>query len=223
MRLPREAKMRSQMATVVLLAVIGSGSVYAAEKTCTAVYASDVYLSKRDGSSELLRPGKLVASSIFAKIGVHLHWREGELPSTQSGAGDGAIQRVFGVRMVEHAPKTATRDALASARIVGSSGTEITVYKDRLQDFLNIHSNLAGVSGLGAGYVLAHELAHVMQGVARHSELGILKAQWSNADFEAMIFHKLAFTDFDVDLIHRGLELQLADAAAPAASNLAER
>jgi hypothetical protein len=50
--------MRSQLTTVVLLAAIGSGSMYAAEKTRKAVYVSDVYLSNRDGSSELLGPGK---------------------------------------------------------------------------------------------------------------------------------------------------------------------
>jgi hypothetical protein len=93
---------------------------------------------------------------------------------------------------------------------VSSSGTEIEVYKDRLQRLFDNHRHLAGVAGAGAGYVLAHELAHVMQGVARHSESGILKAQWSNNDFEEMITHKLAFTNLDVELIHQGLTLQLA-------------
>ena len=60
-------------------------------------------------------------------------------------------------------------------------------------------------------YVLAHELAHAMQGVARHSESGILKAHWSNADCVEMAFHTLAFTQFDVELIHRGLAFQLAN------------
>jgi hypothetical protein len=175
----------------------------------------------------------VVASGIFAKIGIHLHWRVGELPETQSAAGDGAIQKVFGIRTLEHAPESATTDALASARIVGSSGTEITVYKDRLQRFLDSHSNLAGVAAAGAGYVLAHELAHVMQGVARHSESGILRAQWSNTDFEEMIFHKLAFTNFDVELIHQGLTLQVAsrrsalpaevESSSPADWDLAKR
>src|ERR1700691_4899130 len=190
--------MRSQLTTVVLLAVFG-GSMYAAEKTRV-----DVYLNNRDDSSELLGPGKIVASGIFEKVGVHLNWRAGELPATQSAAGNGALQKAFGIRTLEHAPESATADALASARIVGSSGTEITVYKDRLQRFLDNHRSLAGVAGGGAGYVLAHELAHVMQGVARHSESGVLKAHWSNYDFQEMIFRRLVFTNFDVELIHRG-------------------
>jgi hypothetical protein len=206
--------MGSQWTMVVLLAAIGSGSTYAGEKTQTTVYVSEVYLSNRDGSCDLLGTGKVVASSLFARIGVRLHWHEGELPAAQSSTGDGAIQKLIGVHTLARAPESATPEALATARIVGSSGTEITVYKDRLQRFL-AHSTLARQAGAGIGYVLAHELAHAMQGVARHSELGILKAHWSNVDFEEMVFRKLAFTDLDVELIHRGLALQLANAAAP--------
>jgi hypothetical protein len=89
------------------------------------------------------------------------------------------------------------------ARIVtDAAAVEITVYKDRIRRFLDGHASLKGVA---AGYVLAHELAHAMQGVARHSESGIMKAQWSGEDFTAMVYHKLAFTPVDVELIHRGL------------------
>ena len=191
--------MGNQLTAVVLLVAIAGGSMYAAEKTHTVVYVSDVYVGNRDGSSELLGPGRVPTSGIFAKIGVHLRWHVGELPPVRSAA-DGAIKNVFGIRTLEHARGSATPDALASARIVGSWGTEIAIYKDHLQSFLDRHPSLAGA---GAGYVLTHELAHVMQGIARHAEFGILKAQWSNDDFEDMIFHKLAFTDFDVDLIHQ--------------------
>jgi hypothetical protein len=48
-----------------------------------------------------------------------------------------------------------------------------------------------------------------MQGVPRHSESGVLKAQWSTDDFKQMVLHKLAFTTLDVELIHRGLVLRL--------------
>jgi hypothetical protein len=218
--------MRSQLATVVLLAAISGGCMYAAEKTRTSIYVSEVYISDRDESSQLLGPGKALASGIFEKIGVRLHWHAGELPATQSAAGN----RAFGIRTLEHAPESATAGALASARIVGLSGTEITVFRDRVQRFLDSHRD---VSGVAVGYVLAHELAHVMQGVGRHSESGILKAQWSNDDFQEMIFHKLVFANFDVDLIHRGLALQVtnrssaltaeAETGSPADSDLAKR
>jgi len=190
--------MRSQFTTVVLLAAIG-GSMYAAEKTRV-----DVYINDRDGSSQLLGPGKVLASGIFEQIGVRLVWHNGELPAAMTGHADASLP-VFAIRTSEHALESATPGALASAKLVGSSGTEITVYRDRVLRFLAYQGSMAGVE---AGYVLAHELAHVMQGVARHSEAGILKAKWSREDCRAMVFHKLAFTRVDVELIHRGLAVQ---------------
>jgi hypothetical protein len=160
--------------------------------------AVDVYLSSL-GDSWLLEPGTPLADTIFKKIGVRLSWHTGE-PRASQGA--------IGIRAVKRAPNSASWDALASAQLLGSSGAEITVYEDRVRRVLDEHRNLAEVA---TGYLLAHELAHVMQGVARHSESGILKAQWSSDDWNAMMFHKLAFTDSDVELIHRGLALQLAN------------
>ncbi len=160
----------------------------------------DVYLNGRDASAQLLSAGTPMTSDIFKKIGVRLNWHTGEVRSGQNA---------FGIRTAEHAPESATSEALAASELLGSSGAEITIYADRLRGFLDKHRNLAGVA---AGYVLAHELAHVMQGVARHSEAGILKAHWSDLDFQEMVFHKLAFTTSDVNLIHQGLALQLAKA-----------
>jgi hypothetical protein len=187
--------MRLQLTVLILEAMVWP---FPGQSRLAAVDAIDVYVSGRDGSSLLLGSGRPLAAAIFNRISVRLNWHTGEL---QAG------QRAFGIRTLEQAPESATCGALASARLVGSSGTEITVYKDRVQRFLDNHSNLAGVA---AGYVLAHELAHAMQGVARHSESGILKAQWSNDDYQEMIFQKLAFASVDVELIHQGLAFQLA-------------
>jgi len=167
-----------------------------------AIDTVDVYFCGRDGSSLLLGSGKPLAAAIFQKIGIHINWHTGELP---------AGLRAFGIRTLEQAPKSATSGALASTRLEGWSGTEIAIYKDRVQRFLDDHSNLAAVA---AGYILAHELAHAMQGAPRHSESGILKAQWSNDDYQEMIFQKLAFAAVDVELIHRGLALQPAHPAS---------
>jgi hypothetical protein len=188
--------MKLQSTALILAAVAWPGL---GQSRVAAVEAVDVYVSGRDGSSLLLGSGRPLAAAIFKKIGVRINWHAGEL---QAG------QRAFGIRTLEQAPESATSGALASARLVGSSGTEITVYKDRVQRFLDNHRNLAGVA---AAYVLAHELAHAMQGVPRHSASGILKAQWSNDDYQEMIFQKLAFASVDVELIHRGLALQLAN------------
>jgi hypothetical protein len=129
-----------QLTMVVLLAAMGAVNVYSAEKTRV-----DVYISDRDESSQLLGPGKVMASGIFEKIGVRLNWRAGELNTNQRTANE-TLQKTFGIRTLEHAPDSATPGALASARIVGSSGTEIAVYKDRVQRFLENNRNLAALA-----------------------------------------------------------------------------
>lgn len=160
--------------------------------------AVDVYVNNRDASAQLLGSGMLLASDIFKKIGVRTNWHTGELREGQRG---------FGIRTAEHAPESASSEALAASQLVGASGVEITIYKDRVQRFLNDHHSLANGA---VAYVLTHELAHAMQGVARHSESGILKTRWSPEDFQQMMYHKLAFTPSDVELIHQGIAVRLA-------------
>lgn len=167
----------------------------------------DIYLSSRDASSLLLGPGTPLATDIFKKIGVRLNWHDGALPESKAG---------IGIRTAEHAPESASPEALASSRLAGSAGVEITVYQDRVQHFLAAHGNLARVA---VPYVLAHELAHAMQGVARHSETGIMKAHWSDLDFQEMVFHKLAFTPADVDLIHQCVAAHLGSTASTYGAN----
>ena len=58
------------------------------------------------------------------------------------------------------------------------------------------------------GHVIAHEVTHILQGVARHSESGVMKAQWTGADYREMTWEPLQFTDDDVMLIHSGLKVR---------------
>src|SRR5277367_4486763 len=104
--------MRNQLTTLVLLAAIGSGSMYAAEEIRTVSYFSDVYINDHDASAQLLGPGKFMASAIFAKIGVHLNWHAGELPATQSAGGNESLRKAFGIGTLEQAPESASAGAL---------------------------------------------------------------------------------------------------------------
>ncbi|HTP34890.1 MAG TPA: hypothetical protein VMJ75_22090 [Candidatus Acidoferrales bacterium] len=173
----------------------------------------DVYLSDRDDSSVLLAPGAPVASGIFARIGVRLRWHAGELPWSRGTGHDRGVQAAFGIRTVGRAPESASATALASAEVSGVPGPEITVYRDRVRRFLADH---AALQRAAAGYVLAHELAHVMAGEPHHSDQGILKPQWSKGDMEQMVLQRLAFTDFDVESIRAGLAIRLANQRAAA-------
>jgi hypothetical protein len=151
--------------------------------------AIDVYISDKISSTKILEHHKAIVSSIFDRAGVQICWHGGQ-----------AGPQSFGIRLVGNAPPSASSEALASTRLTVA---EITVYYDRVRRILSRAP--LGTANVALAYVFAHELAHAMEGIARHSESGILKARWSNDDFEAMILNEFAFTDTDIDLIRKGL------------------
>jgi len=55
------------------------------------------------------------------------------------------------------------------------------------------------------GYVLVHEITHVLQGVARHSKTGIMRAHWTENDLKQMGSRELRFTAEDVQVIRQRL------------------
>jgi hypothetical protein len=80
----------------------------------------------------------------------------------------------------------------------------IRVFYDRVQGYPpSIRARLLA-------YVLAHEITHVLEGRARHSESGIMKAHWDAGDMRQMGAKRLTFTAFDVLLIRQGLATGLS-------------
>jgi predicted metalloendopeptidase len=53
------------------------------------------------------------------------------------------------------------------------------------------------------GHVIAHEIGHVLEGIARHSPEGLMKAHWGLHDYMRMKKQRLCFSTEDVDLMRR--------------------
>jgi hypothetical protein len=68
-------------------------------------------------------------------------------------------------------------------------------------------------------YVLAHEVTHILEGEVRHSETGIMKAQWGAVEHFKMARGNLGFAAEDVNLIYRGLDWRESRSAMASASN----
>jgi hypothetical protein len=180
------------------------GTLLAQALAIAQTQAVEIYVNSHDDSDRLLGPSRPMVSDVFRKIGVLLTWRKGDVP---------ARRNALGIRTEEHAPASASAEALAATELRASTSPGITIYEDRLQAFWIAGSLPAPVA---AGYVLAHELTHAIQGVARHSDSGIMKAHWSESDFQQMMFRKLEFAPVDVDLIHRGLAAMTTTPSATA-------
>jgi hypothetical protein len=154
---------------------------------------------------DLLRDGQEAASNILAGIHVQLVWTgqtRQALKPVAVGVGEPATHDLA-VEVVPHAPASFSDVALAMALPYADSGVRILIFYDRVEPLLRGH-NAPQASVLG--YVLAHEIAHVLQGVARHSETGIMQARWSENDFKWMGIKVLTFTPEDVQLIRNRLE-----------------
>ena len=62
---------------------------------------------------------------------------------------------------------------------------------------------------------MAHEITHLLEVVARHSQTGVMKAHWDAHDFMQMALTPLPFDPVDIFLIQRSLRVS-AVAATPA-------
>ena len=151
----------------------------------------------------LLRDSQHAATVIFARIHVQLIWRGQNQQASKVVArcmGEPATHDLA-VEIVPHAP-CPRNVALATAMPLADSGVRIVVFYDRVEPLLQGHH---APQATVLGYVLAHEIAHVLQGIARHSETGIMRANWTDGDFQLMGTRLLTFTPEDVQLIRRRL------------------
>jgi hypothetical protein len=164
-------------------------------------YRVDVQMSSQVAvPPDLLRDGQQAASNIFAGIHVQLTWVKASNAAADC-VGEAATHNLA-VQIVPHAPASFSDDALAMALPYADSGVRIVVFYDRVEPLLRGHH---APQATVLGYVLAHEIAHVLQGIARHSETGIMRARWTDNDLKQMGIKVLAFAPEDVQLIRRRL------------------
>jgi hypothetical protein len=130
------------------------------------------------------------ASRLFRLAGVQLEWHA-DLSFCQ-----GQPQAIM-VSLMTSTPRTFHPGALAYA--LPYEGVHIQVFYDRIEiaDPRLLPSLLANV--------IVHEISHILQGIDRHSESGIMKAEWNSADFTLMQSGQLRFTGLDVEMIDTGL------------------
>ena len=143
----------------------------------------------------VLLSAKQAASQIFDSIGVKLLWSCQDQPKH-------ARNTVF-IRLAAHAPRDFRKGTLAYALPFAREGVRITAFYDRLEPILEDHLSFAGSV---LGHVLAHEIAHVLKRVDSHADTGIMRARWSERDFESMRFHALGFTPEDARFIRECVE-----------------
>jgi hypothetical protein len=139
------------------------------------------------------------ASRLLARAAVHVEWIHGR--ACQTGA---AIQ----VHLTAQTPDTLLPGALAFCQ--PAARDDIRVLYDRVQAMVSP----AHESQL-LGYVLAHEIVHILEGIGRHSTTGIMKAQWAPEDYSEIASGKLTLASEDIEMVHDGVIARQAQLNAP--------
>jgi hypothetical protein len=144
----------------------------------------------------VLAGAKGEASDIFKQVGVEVGWRLGA-PGKHLGPGEN-IEMVFDA----DAPPCFDETAMAYATVGATVSTAIHVFYTRV-----VRSHARGLAPALLGHVMAHEITHVLESVARHSDEGLMKARWDTQDYDQMREGPLPFAPIDAELVreHFGL------------------
>ena len=149
-----------------------------------------VYVSNDAAPSRVVQTAEVIAAGMFSTSGVRIEWHGHAPDSGQLPAGAIAIS------LAAQTPATLLPGALAFARPY--EGIHITVFWDRIQQ-------RPAPAAVILAHVLVHEITHILEGVDRHSDTGIMKARWTSHDYAAMAWKPLPFAPEDLLLVHIGL------------------
>jgi hypothetical protein len=141
-----------------------------------------VYMNNDLNTRGVMYQAQERAAKAFAEVGVRIEWRTGRPSGTQPER-EPAIE----VRLVEDTPADYLPSALAFAKVY--EGVHITVFWDRIA-----RQSRYAPPAVVLAHVLVHEITHILQGVNRHSESGVMKSPWTVEDHRAMASKPLQFT-----------------------------
>jgi hypothetical protein len=155
--------------------------------------AVNVYLENLPEAPVTRARAKAITAHIFSSIHVRLIWVDhGREPTAPQ---DGTIIVKFSTATpIDFLPR-------AVGQAFPYQGNRIQVFYDRVRERV-----LPDMVPTLLGYVLAHEIAHVLEGTDVHSDKGIMKARWEVRDYDRMARELLTFTDADIRLIYDGLD-----------------
>lgn len=167
-----------------------------------------VYVQNDAGvPSPLLSRARTLAVDMFAGIGVQINWRAGARLDAQL-----VREHAIAVRLTLENPQGFKSSV--GAFTAPTEGVHITVLYNRLTWSLA----KPGLAPALLAHVLVHEITHILEGVPRHSETGIMKPNWTSSDYYEMETKTLPFASEDIELTHHGLAQRFSESAAPLAN-----
>jgi hypothetical protein len=151
-----------------------------------------------------LQRAQSVASQILASTNVRLKWLSGSPSETKNAAAGACAPPVIKVDFSsDRRLALSSSETLAFTFPYAKGGPRIHVLYDHMAP---TYRNSPRLSGILLGYILAHEITHVLQRIDRHSNSGVMKARWTTFEYSNMENGSLRLAEEDVLLIRLGLE-----------------
>ncbi len=186
------------MRIALSIAAISVCACAAAETTPASRQDPQVVRACLTGSGQInfiVGQAEKIANEIFVGAGVQVVWRFQPSRCKPVDAGEMHIE------VTADTPGTRYPKALGYTLLTGDPHTEI--FYDRIVravDPIDVPKLL--------GHVLAHEITHVLEGVARHSSTGLMKESWNERDFRDLKWKPLPLAPEDLELLARGLQMR---------------
>jgi hypothetical protein len=135
--------------------------------------------------------GEVTLRQLFSRIGISI-----VLISRQRQPDPSTIV----VELWDYAPRNLDRYTMGRAT-VGDDSRLANVYLNRVKEFAG--SSDPRKAGSILGYVMAHEIGHLLRDEPTHEPTGIMKAHWTGMDAQEMFVGVVAFTSADAERIFR--------------------
>ena len=185
--------MRTGVFGLLLLGVLGANAGEGQSRTI-AIHVQGL----QNADLLLLRLAQDATASMFDSAGIQVIWKTGS-----PRPADSCCAMALVLHLATSTPANFRPEALAYAFPYQDSTGAITIFYDRIvKRRARSHKILA--------HVIVHEVTHILQGIARHSETGVMRAFWTTDDYLQMERLPLRFTPDDVELIHIGLRKRIA-------------
>jgi hypothetical protein len=195
-----------KLTTMVVVVMVAAMEAQAESSKPQVDALVTVFMYNRAGVPwAVMERAKRVATTAFAAAGIEVRWATGKRLGEPREVAAGEMRTV-----VFDGPAPAHFAPLAMAVTYVGRGA----YSD-------VHVFYNRVAGLGTGFgdqvmpellgnVLAHELTHALEGVARHSSEGLMKAVWSAGDYADMVGGRpLPFAAEDLDLLRAHFQKEI--------------
>lgn len=157
-----------------------------------------IHLQNDDVSVQTLRWATIETSRLFRAAAIDVTWQHlsDETARSRDIEQDNGVcpqmnePRYITLRLMREAPATVSEDAIGVARPFAQTGTQISIFINRVELLARFVNTPLYVI---LGHAMAHEIGHVLLASSQHSSTGLMEAHWNTISLHLASEGLLAF------------------------------